>query len=160
MGHCLTLSLIYKKPVLLLDSNWRYGFGCVGRKKAQVGMMHNCFFEPFGSLSCKTLSTDESNFFFRTADGKKPHKFTSYEPSELSSSWVGDRFRELCSHHPNPALALKAAVLRYSFRLNGMFSKLLQTESKRMGLRRPYAALHVRRGVSKEKKRGVFYLFL
>lgn len=148
IGHCLTLALLKEKPVVLLDGRWKYGEGCA--QESENGKRFSCFFEHFGSLTCRDVFVEEArrslSVLLRTADGEQPSLYSSYEPSLLSSSWTGDKFASACSHHPNPALAFKAAVLRFGFRLNGRFRRLLQAAAQQMSLRRPYAALHVRRG--------------
>jgi hypothetical protein len=95
----------------------------------------------------------------RTRDGVAPPDYVSWGPSADSAYWVGLELRRQCPH-PDPPLALKAAVLRFGAGLRtDVFAPLLSEWARGMQLRRPYAALHIRRG-DKVKERALLLLLL
>jgi hypothetical protein len=161
LGHCLTRSLMRSRPVLMLGADWSYGRGCA------ADHLFECFFESFGDrceevVGMPLVSARYSLSFLvlialqgrgvaemsgrRTRDGVEPANYVSWGPNSDSAYWISPELRRQCPH-PDPPLALKAAVLRFGAGLRTeVFVSLLSEWSRGMQLRRPYAALHIRRG--------------
>lgn len=148
VGHCLTQSLMKNLSVVLMDFSWSYGRGCAFQKT------WSCFFSHFSPL-CTTMvgmppmapGVLPSRRIF---EGRTPVEAAYvYGPWPSTAYWVPNDLEAssaLSVSYPDPPLFLKGLLMRYAFGLRQDFYSLLNLQQKILKIKRPFAAMHVRRG--------------
>ena len=128
----------------MLPCEWSYGRGC------SESPQWLCFFRSFAGECHAVRGMPEPVprgwlAQHRTRDGHHPAGFASWGPSAEAASWHPWPPSASCPH-VDPPLLLKAALLRWAFRPTLLVGRFFAAHWAAMGVRRPYAAMHIRRG--------------
>ena len=153
LGHGMTYSMMYQRPLIIFDPNWGYA-GPMCKKLPKF----TCFFQPLGRCTYKSLEDKLLRKFptpgsggtrvmynrFRSAKNDSSPMWIS---SELSERWVphglANRIR---SFHNRPYIAVKSILIQHIFRVSEEVKTFLEMDVyPRIDLQRPMVGLHIRR---------------